>query len=205
MRSTPPNNAGFTLIELLMAMAVFAVMSTMAYGGLASLLNTRQVIVQKADDLASLQITFNRLATDIEQALDRPSKIGTALASSSFSGGESLEFFLQFTHDGWSNPRKTRRSTLQRVAYSYDQETIHRSYWQTLDGSETEEPYTAPLLNGVTAVEIRFLAKDNTWHLYWPPSPEQAQIEPLPRAVEVVIEKKGWGRIRRLFEIVIPG
>lgn len=198
--------SGFTLLELLMAMAVFSVMSAMAYGGLASVLAVRQTLNQQADDLAALQMTLYRLSVDVEQAIDRSNRNGMAQLQPSFSGGEGLEFFLEFTRSGWSNPRKIARSGMQRVAYALEDGVIRRYYWHTLDGMLQETPLSSSLLQGVLAVEIRFLDRVSAWQPFWPPNlgaSKGAVREPLPRAVEMVIEKKGWGRIRRLFEVVV--
>lgn len=188
-----------------MAIAVFAVMSAMAYGGLASVLAVRNTLEKQADDLTALQMTLYRLSMDIEQALDRARRDGTGITQPSFSGGEGLDFFLSFTRSGWTNPRTIARSSLQRVAYSLEEQTIHRYFWSTLDGLPQEQPHKSPLLEGVLAVEIRFLDRDNNWQPFWPAdlgaSPSSRQ-EPLPRAVEIVIEKQGWGRIRRLLEVI---
>ena len=46
---------GFTLIELLVALAVFAVLAVMAYGGLNQVLMTRSVVDDQAEALRSLQ------------------------------------------------------------------------------------------------------------------------------------------------------
>ncbi len=62
---------GFTLLELLVAIGVFAVMSIMAYGGLKTVLDSRQQTDAQAKRLAAVQLTFLRLERDIEQMTDR--------------------------------------------------------------------------------------------------------------------------------------
>lgn len=206
-RAPDPRRGGFTLLELLMAIAVFSVMSAMAYGGLASVLSVRQTLTRQADDLAALQMTFYHLEADVEQALDRSRREMGGLPPPSFSGGEGLDFFLAFTRSGWTNPGQVARSSLQRVAYTLEDQTIRRHHWQTLDGMLQESPHASVLLRGVLAVEIRFFDRANVWQPFWPPNlgatpSSTAGREPLPRAVEIIIEKKGWGRMRRLFEVV---
>ena len=203
-------SGGFTLLELLMAMAVFSVMSAMAYGGLASILTMRQTLERQADDLGALQMTFNRLETDLEQAVVRLHRNESTLTNPAFSGGEGLDFLLEFTRGGWSNPRQIARSGLQRVAYRWKDRSLERYYWSTLDGMSQETPQSSRLLEHVGAVEIRFLDSNQTWHSFWPPnlgaglSASGLAQTPLPRAVEIIIEKQGWGRMRRLFEVVSP-
>ena len=64
--------SGFTLIELLIAMAVFAVMAAIAYGGLSSVISTRDSIDTALDRSKQLQMGLWRLQQDIEQTVDRP-------------------------------------------------------------------------------------------------------------------------------------
>jgi hypothetical protein len=50
---------------------------------------------------------------------------------------------------------------------------------------------------------LRYLDGNQTWQSQWPP-PSLAQPDSLwnrPVAVELIIEFKDWGRIRRLIEV----
>ncbi|UCE89614.1 MAG: type II secretion system minor pseudopilin GspJ, partial [Pseudomonadota bacterium] len=71
MRTSAPRQVGFTLLELLVALAVFAVMSAMAYGGLSSVLNMREQTDAAAQRLASVQRAFLRIERDLEQSVTR--------------------------------------------------------------------------------------------------------------------------------------
>ena len=199
------SRAGFTLLELLVALAVFAVMSAMAYGGLASMLETRRAVAERSEELARLQMTFGRMAADIEQSLDRPTIEGEDAMGAAMAGGDGLDFFLELTRGGWANPRGVARSALQRVAYSVDDETIKRYSWQTLDRLSEEEPQAVSLVDGVLYVTIRFLDQALVWHSFWPPDTDKKQPKALSSAIEITIEKKGWGRIRRVFEVAGKG
>ena len=50
------SSAAFTLIELMVAMAVFAVLSMIAYGGLNNIIKTSEVVEEQAERLKELQI-----------------------------------------------------------------------------------------------------------------------------------------------------
>ena len=58
-------------------------------------------------------------------------------------------------------------------------------------------------MTGVKTIQFRYLDANQTWQNQWPPA-SMAQPESLssrPVAVEVTIEFKDWGRIRRLVEV----
>ncbi|MBF0340576.1 MAG: type II secretion system minor pseudopilin GspJ [Magnetococcales bacterium] len=203
---------GFTLLELLAAMAVFAVMTAMAYGGLNALLQVRQEGMKRMESLAGLQTFFMHFSRDVEQVVPRSMTDGKGGVHGAFEGADGTEHFLEMTRGGRPNPRGVARSALQRVAYLFEDGKILRRAWSTLDRVGEELPKGETLLEDLTEVEIRFLGSDNKWHGVWPeasgivapgPAAGMGGRTTLPRAVEIVIVSKGWGRIRRLFEI--PG
>ena len=205
MPTRPLPDSGFTLLELLVAMAVFTVMSAMAYGGLASLLNTRTAVEESAESLTRLQMAFSRLAADVEQAVPRLGADGMGGERPALTGGVGAAYLLDFTRSGQGNPQQRVRSALQRVAYSVEDGALRRHAWPHPDHLPGEPPLSATLLEEVLEVEIRFLSPALSWQSFWPPEEGGNSKLRLPRAVEITIERKGWGRIRRLFEVVDHG
>ncbi|MEO5376570.1 MAG: type II secretion system minor pseudopilin GspJ [Magnetococcus sp. DMHC-6] len=196
---------GFTLIELVVALAVFAVLALMAYGGLASVLRAKESSSVRVEELGKLQLMFALLGRDVEQSVARPIfDEATATERPALLGEEGGEPFLELTRTGWQNPQQGRRSALQRVAWSLDPEGIlYRSYWSTLDRSSGSVPLKTKVLSQVQNVEIRFLDQHLVWNGSWPPY-SSGESDPLPKAVEVVVEKVGWGKVRRLFRVATP-
>jgi general secretion pathway protein J len=124
----------------------------------------------------------------------------SSLGSISTSGVASL---VDLTRAGWSNTAGQQRSTLQRVSYSLVNDVLKRSYQTSLDTVQGNQPVVQDLLTGVKAIQLRYLDGNQTWQSQWPP-PGLAQPESLwtrPVAVELIIEFKDWGRVRRLIEV----
>ncbi|MBF0213617.1 MAG: type II secretion system minor pseudopilin GspJ [Magnetococcales bacterium] len=218
------DRGGFTLLELLAALAVFAVMSVMAYGGLNGLLDVRQHGMKRMESLAAMRTFFMYFAQDVEQSVPRGVRDGHLELRPALIGADGAERFLELTRGGRANPRGVVRSALERVAYSLEEGRLLRRAWPVLDRVREEEPEGEVLLEEVTEVEIRFLGGDGKWSGLWPASPgggaplsapgadgtgrgggEPGAVVVLPRAVEIVVLKSGWGRIRRLFEIAGGG
>ncbi len=110
---------------------------------------------------------------------------------------------IDLTRGGWSNTAGQQRSTLQRVSYGMVGDVIKRSYQMNLDTVQGNKPVVQDLLTGVKAVQLRYLDANQAWQPQWPP-PSPAQPDALssrPLAVELIIEFKDWGRIRRLIEV----
>ncbi|MGB7755641.1 MAG: type II secretion system minor pseudopilin GspJ [Salinisphaera sp.] len=202
--------AGFTLVELLVAMAVFAVMAAIAYGGLSSVIDTRDSIDSALDRSKTLQMATWRLQQDIEQVVDRPVRNRFGDAEPAVMG--SADSGLTITRDGWPNPLSQPRSTLQRVHYQLGPDGhLVRSYYRVLDQAQDSNPVDTDLLNGVTQIEWRFLDKNGQWQDRWPPenrggapsSPSSQATQPPPVAIELRLDTRAWGHLRLLF--AMPG
>jgi general secretion pathway protein J len=128
------------------------------------------------------------------------SQSGSTLGSGTSSSAASL---VELTRIGWSNTAGQQRSTLQRVSYSLVDDVLKRSYQVNLDTVQGNKPVVQDLFTGVKAIQLRYLDGNQTWQTQWP-LPSLAPAESLwtrPVAVELIIEFKDWGRIRRLIEI----
>jgi general secretion pathway protein J len=110
---------------------------------------------------------------------------------------------VDLTRGGWSNTAGMQRSTLERVSYRLTGETLQRSYQTVLDPTTTNQPVMQDLLSGVTSIQFNFLDTNQNWNTLWPPAtlplPDRNWTRPV--AVEIIIEFKDWGHIRRLVEI----
>ncbi len=198
---------GFTLVELLAAIAIFAVMAVMAYGGLAAVLRARASVETALARTAEVQKAIYRLQSDFEQARARPIRNAYGDEQPAFATREGFrdEAQIEFTRGGRSNPGFLPRSAMERVAYGLEDGVLTRYSWNTLDRASEEGRHKLPLLTSVNSLSWRFLDLNRAWHENWPPrntpaSPEHAQS--LPLAVELLLDTKDWGEIRYLFRLV---
>jgi general secretion pathway protein J len=125
---------------------------------------------------------------------------GSGLAGSSSS---SVAPIVDLTRSGWSNTAGQQRGTLQRVSYGLVDDVLKRSYQVNLDTVQGNKPVVQDLFTGVKAIQLRYLDMNQNWQSQWPP-PGTLQNDGLsvrPVAVELIIEFKDWGRVRRLVEI----
>ena len=191
---------GFTLLELLIALAVFAILSVMAYRGLAAVGEARARVEAQAEALAALQLALGLLERDLEQAVGRPVRDAYGETAPAFEGSALGPQLMALTRAGWRNPAGAPRSDLQRVAYRYRDETLIRAHWRVLDQAQDSAALERPLLAGVNAVDLRFLDQRLQWQSAWPP---EAGGDParLPRAVEITLDVDGIGEVRRLFRL----
>lgn len=191
---------GFTLIELLVALAISALLAVMAYGGLDTVLTTREQTGSAAQRLIQLQKTFLWLKRDSEQTIARSIRDEYGDKQPPFTAAEHGIYRIEMTRGGYLNPAQLPRSSLQRVAYSIDEDKLQRLTWTHLDRAQDAEPLITNLLEGVKSLSFRFLDQDKVWHASWPPvNTDRLDAEQLPLAMEVTLELDDWGLLTRLF------
>jgi len=200
-----PQAGGFTLLELLVAMAIFAILGTLALSGYTELQRQSEYAEQRLERLREVQRAMQAIGQDLAQIEPRPIRepLGESLIPAVLAT-DSIEYGLQFTRAGWSNTAGLARPTLQRVGYRLDGEGLWRDHWPVLDRTLVTEPTRVKLLGKVRSVRFRFMNAAREWVDRWPVSDgtNLAGSERLrPAAVEIVLELEDWGEIRRVIEV----
>ena len=197
-------DCGFTLIEVLVALAIFAIMSALAYQALGQTLSNTELLHERVDRVQAIQRSMNMLGRDFMQSSPRPVRdlLGDGFLPSMRSSLTS-EFALEVTRGGWSNPAGLPRSNLQRAAYRLEDGELLRYHWNVLDPSPANEPIVTELLTDVDSLLFRYRTHSGEWSEQWPPQGAQgsAAQRVRPQVVEVVLTLPDEGEIRRFFEV----
>ena len=196
----------FTLIEVLVSLAVFGVLSMLAYATLGSTLSNADYLTDRMERLQSIQRAMRYLSTDLMQAAPRPvrSALGDSYVPAVYST-LSGDFGIELTHAGWSNPANLPRGSFQRVAYRIEDGTLLRYHWNVLDRTYSNEPIVTELLADVDAIYFRFFSANGESSEIWPPQALQggAGLTSRPRAIEIVMSLPDQGEITRLLEVAL--
>jgi general secretion pathway protein J len=195
---------GFTLIELLVAVAIFAVIAVLAYGGLDGVIRQRQQTAEVMKRLRVVQQAFALITRDFSQIEPRPVRdpLSDMPLAAFVSTPQNLPPVI-FTRGGWSNPLADVRSTEERVAYELDDDTLMRFSWPELDNPSQTLPTKQELISKVSAFDLRFMDSSGVWQTQWPPlnADVNAYLTQIPQAVEISVTLKDWGRITRIIEV----
>jgi general secretion pathway protein J len=216
-RRISPFVRGFTLLELLVAIGVFALFSTMAYGGLMQILESRDRVDVERTYWTGLARAFLRIEDDLLHARERSvrSVAGTPLPALQGQPTDTRAVAdppLEFTRGGVITLSEGARSDLQRVAYKFEDGRLWRLTWPVLDRAPTTKPQETVLLEDVEDFQARFFggvpvagapaaapvaAAPPSAQATWPPT--GGSLTALPQAVELTIKLRGRGELKRVF------
>ncbi len=201
---------GFTLIEVLIAMAITALVATLSFASLSSVMNSVEGLRDQGERVADLNRAWSLLTRDMNHFVDRPVRNEFGGRDAAMLGGEILDQSLAFTRIGWHNTTGRLRSNMERVRYIVEDNTLYRERYLVLDRSAETEPQRVALLEGVRSVEFRFLPADfpmragefetENWPDAWAAGAASASPGP-PQAVELRLSLEGLGDVNWLYEL----
>ncbi|MGB5279348.1 MAG: type II secretion system minor pseudopilin GspJ [Gammaproteobacteria bacterium] len=205
MTSLPANHRhGFTLLELLVAVAIFSVLSAMAYGGLRNVIDNSMQIEITMQRLQEVQMAMLKISRDFNQLAQRGIRDEFGNTQDYLVASNDNDIFIEFTRNGRRNPAELQRSHLQRVAYRLEENQLFRLDWPHLDRSQEMQPYESMLLTDVETASIRFLDNNNEWHELWPPLNANFQAgddSDALSAIEITLELTDWGELVRIYRV----
>jgi len=195
---------GFTLVELLVALAIFAILSVLAYGGYNNSVRQNEIARASMSRLEGLQRTVRLLTQDYEQLAPRPVRdvLGDSRLPALLADQRGQNLFA-LTRSGWTNPAGLQRATLQRVAYVLEDGKLRREHLAVLDATLANEPVKRELIDRVKSVRVRFMDSQKQWQEQWPPpnAPPATLARSRPVAVEITLDLEDFGEITRLIEV----
>lgn len=187
--------AGFTLVELLVALLIFGMLSAAGVALLSFSVRAQEASGERLGELAEIRRAGALLTGDLAQAAPRIARDEGGVPQPAFIGGTGQDngASLALVRRGWDNFDGAARPSLQKVEYRLVENRLERRAYRFLDGAAAMEPVT--MLDGVASLRLRYRDKEGQWRDRWDPT----DIADLPRAVEMVVDTAGSGRIRQLF------
>lgn len=198
---------GFTLLEMLIAMAVFAVMSLVAYQGLRAVLTADHVTREQAQRLADLQVTLSVLERDLAQVVDVTvrDEFGDPLPPLRLRAGGEHQL-LELVRGGAGGEQR-----LRRTAWQITERGLERRLWPGVDIVDVQSMRIRPFADLVD--EQQQLGMDSSFQFVvrtasglervdaWPLPDADPEAGGLPMAVELVLDIPGLGEVRRLMPV----
>lgn len=192
---------GFTLIEMLVALTIFALMSVLAYRGLAAVMQTREHLTEDNRRWRDIALTLAQLEQGMSLAVDRPVRDSGDQPLPALVGNPQAlgihDAQLSFSRMGaaWQTGVP---ADVQRHGYRLNNGTLEQLVWPVLDQAPRSEPAVHALLERVKRFELRYLDGTGNWQPQWP---LPGVVTALPRALEVVLELDGGITVTRVFAL----
>jgi len=195
---TARRSSGFTLVEVLLALAIFCVITILAYRATASLTEGEARLSAEARRWRTLEALFTRFEADIRQAIPRASRAGPRiepawLALPADGAGNAALVFTRAGAEFADDPGIAG----QRIGYRLRGRALEIAYWPQLDNAADIQPAVYTLVDGVTGFRIAYLGVAGAWRDSWPVQGESA----LPRAVRVELALDSGETIERWFAL----
>lgn len=202
-RAMPPRRArAFALVELLVALAIFAVIGAIAWRSLAAVTRTRETIRVESERLADAQFAIALLERDLRQAVARPVRDEYGQPQPALAGSRER---VELTSHAFASPYGGPRPQLARIVYAREEDGFARAAFPALDRAPSTRAVRRVLAAGVESVRLRYADGEARWFDEWPPRPQRAMLERMPRAVEFSLQFEGLGTIRRVVDLVEAG
>jgi general secretion pathway protein J len=184
--SRPCRSAGFTLVELMVAVALFAVLASLAYPGLTRILAHRSALDATQSRFGLIAVGAAVLTRDIEHAAPRPvrGELGEDIAA--LRGGidgvlfECTRRIAPLT--GFDNG-----SGLARVEYLLRDAGLVRRTWDVLDRSPASTYSERVVFEDVRSATFAYFDGES-WTEFWPPRATTLDLARLPEGVRAVLE-----------------
>lgn len=186
---------GFTLLELLVAIAIFAVVGVMAYGGLNTVIKQSAIVQAQTEQLAQTQAGLRQMRSDLTFAVDRAARDALGGEVPEFAGG-GLNL-LTLTRLGAPNPWDAAQSQLELVRWRVHAGNLERAQFIPADGAignSATDPDWHIILRDVQRLNLLFFDMNNQSMADWPPINQPSAG--LPKAVEVQISLKNMPPLR---------
>jgi len=172
---------GFTLLELLVAMAIFAFIGIMAYGGLAAMIKNSEGSRGAREQLAEAQRGLRVLDDDLSMVINRPVRDGLGSPQLALMSGRDGTTVLELTRtarvrEGFAP------APFSRIRYRLEGEALLRDEWNPPDAAQLEPDQVLTLWPNVAQAVFRFLS-DGQEYAIWPPA--NAQNMSLPQAISM--------------------
>jgi general secretion pathway protein J len=198
-------SSGFTLLELLAAIAIFAIMTAMAYRGLSAVLETRKQLEVEQQKWRDIVLLFARMEQDFASAVQRPIRDTSDNRAAAFIGKADAvgdtDGQVVFTRMGFSGQNGPLTAP-QRMGYRFRDNKLEHLSWPVLDQAPRSTPTVGTLVENISNASFRFLeyqANNSAWQNRWPQAGVAPSDATLPAAVEVNITLATGENMKRVF------
>ncbi len=187
---------GFTLVEMMVALLIFGMLAAAGVSLLTFSVRAQAAATERLDRVGDDQRFSSLLAADLAQAVPRVTRDGVGANQRAFVGtnGVGAAPVLRYVRSGWSNPDGAPRASIQRVEIALSEGRLERRTYAMADGAGAGPGIV--LAENVESLRLRFRDKGE-----WKPTWDSPTPIAMPRAVELVIKRRGQPALMMAFMV----
>lgn len=180
-------NKGFTLIEIIVAVVIFAIIATVSYRIISSLVKTKQIVDETQNKWGSLSLINSNLEMSVHRLIPLVVRDGNGAILPSLYGKDKLsstyDAQLEMTLSGTIGDEVLGVKPPKRLGYRFFNGSLYLVTWPVLNRALTTTPEIDLLLDHVSVFDVDYLYQDGKWYPTWPP--ENGDASALPVAIKV--------------------
>lgn len=194
---------GFTLIEIMVAVFIFAIIATVSYRIISSLVKTKQVVDETQNKWGNLSLVNSNLERSVSRLIPLVVRDNDGNAIPALLGQEKLTGMydgqLEMTLSGSIGDSVLGVKPPKRVGYRLYKNSLYFITWPILNRALKTLPEIDLLIDNVSVFKVEYLYGDGKWYTTWPP--ENGDISSLPDAMRVNLELNSGESIVREWSI----
>lgn len=193
--------SGYTLIEVIIALAVFAILSTLTASVMMQSFNTKKHLAIQTERMQQIQVAIPVIRRDIAQAINRAVRGNELRLFPPFIGESN---YTEFTRGGFVNPNSTlKSSSLKRIAYLCQGDHLIRRSWPVVDSPARKEYRDQIFLKNITHCSFSYISQSQEILSVWRPYAlsQRQKNASLPAGIQLSLTFKVLGKMDFLFTI----
>lgn len=198
-KNTLKKRHGFTLIELILAIFIFAIISTLSYRMISSLVKTKEIAGNTQEKLDNLSLTVSSFGNNWNRVIPLVVREQNGGLLPAVYGKPNLigmyDAQIEMTISGYIGDAVFGTIPPKRVGYRYYNNTLYLVTWPVLNRVVTTKPEIDALINNVNNFAVTYLYPDNQWHDSWPP--DGGDITSMPKGIKMLLNLKSGESVER--------
>lgn len=201
--------AGMTLIEVMMAMVIFAMISSMLYGGFVQTARNKKTVETRLDRSHEVRAGIERMARELSMAYVSAHRnvspalqtVVTAFIAKEVSDGSRVDFTSFSHHRLYRDAHESDQNELSYFVTNHPDDgsidVLARREQARIDDNPQEGGHTQILIEDVVSLELSYLDPlSGEWTSTWDTTQDAMQPNRLPSQVKIVLTVpniKGYG------------